>query len=122
MKKNNSKGSSLLITLLVIAAILGIAFGVSKLSLGETKISRDISKSLIAYYAADSGVECQMYNDRLLNETVCGNGGNVYLNAENTIFYKIIASGTYLNGNTGPRIIQSNGTYQDVRRAVELKY
>jgi len=122
MKKVNQRGSSLLITLLVIAALLGIVFGVSKLSLGETRISRDISKSLIAYYAADSGVECQMYNDRLLSEAVCGGGANVYLNAEHTIFYKIIVSGTYLNGNTGPRTIKSNGTYQDVRRAVELEY
>ncbi|MFH1129223.1 MAG: pilus assembly PilX N-terminal domain-containing protein [Patescibacteria group bacterium] len=123
MKKQNHKGSSLLITLLVMAAIMGIAFGISKLSLGETKISRDISKSLIAYYAAESGIECQMYYDRLLSEAVCGNGANVYLNSAQTVYYKVeIVSGTYLNGNTGPRIIKSNGTYQDVRRAVELEY
>ena len=123
MKKQNQKGSSLLITLLVMAALMAIAFGVSRLSLGETTISRDISKSLIAYYAAESGIECQMYNDRLLSEAICGDGANVYLNVAQTIYYKVeIVSGTYLNGGTGPRIFKSNGTYQDVRRAVELTY
>lgn len=136
MKKSNYKGSSLLITLLVMAALMGIAFGISKLSLGETKISRDISKSLIAYYAAESGVECQMYYDRLLGEAVCGgaglggtscvgdtgDGASDCLDAGKTTCYKIeIVSGTYSHGN-GPRTIRSMGCYQDVRRAVELTY
>ena len=86
MKQNNKKGSSLLITILVIAALMSIAFGLSKLALGETKLSRDISKTLIAYYAADSGAECQMYADRWPDEGVnCSYvhiSTNVYFRAE----------------------------------------
>ena len=70
MVKNNQKGISLLITLLIMSALLSIAFGLSVLSLGEVKLSRDETKSLTSYYAAEAGVECQMFNDRLSGEAV----------------------------------------------------
>jgi len=113
MKKNNQKGQALLIVLLVMAAFLSIALGVSTLSLGETKLSRDISKSLIAYYAADSGVECQMYSDRWPADGV--NCASVCLSAG-------ICFVTQISGTSPTRTIQSTGSYLDVRRAVELTY
>lgn len=117
---HNKKGSSLLITVLIIAALASIAFGLSGLTIGETKFARDISKTLAAYYAADSGVECQMYNDRMLEEAICGNGEKVYLNGVSGIYYQVEVSGSYLSGSS--RIIKSNGTNQDTIRTVRLKY
>jgi hypothetical protein len=115
MKQNNKKGSSLLITVLVIAALMSIAFGLSKLAIGETKLSRDISKTLITYYAADSGAECQMYADRWPEEGV--NCGHVHLSAD--IYFEA-------TGEDGPspfnRTITSDGFYGDIRRTVELTY
>ncbi len=113
MKKNNQQGSSLLITLLIIAALLSIAFGVSKLGIGETKYSRDIGKTLIAYYVADSGAECQMFADRL-GEPDCA---SACLDVESEICYEVTVSGDYTN-----RTIKSIGSYQDIKRAIELTY
>lgn len=111
---NNKKGSSLLMTMLVVAAITSIAFGLSKLAIGETKLSRDVSKTLIAYYAADSGAECQMYADRFLEGADCG--------------YVCLSAGICFNA-TGEdvasphyRLIKSIGSYGDIERAVELEY
>jgi len=118
MKKNNQKGSSLLITLLVMAALLSIAFGLSTLGLGEIKLSQDTSTSLISYYAAEAGVECQMFNDRLSSEVVCA---NTCLDAGQTICYQVQVSGSYINNNP-PRTIKSSGSYQDVIRAIQLTY
>jgi len=128
MVKNNQKGISLLITLLIMSALLSIAFGLSVLSLGEVKLSREDTKSLTAYYAAEAGVECQMFNDRLSGEAVCGGdpdgngeGEKVCLDTGQIICYKVQVSGSYFGGNP-PRTIKSDGSYRSVRRAIELTY
>jgi hypothetical protein len=114
MRQNNKKGSSLLMTMLVVAALASIAFGLSKLAIGETKLSRDVSKTLIAYYVADSGAECQMYADRFLEGIDCG--------------HVCISAGACFNatGEDAPppyyRLIKSIGSYRDTERAVELQY
>lgn len=114
MKKNHNKAVSLLLTILVMTAFLSIALGVSRLSFGELRLSRDRSKSVTAYYAAESGVECQMYSDRTQKITC----PNTCLDPPtNSICYKLEVSGTTPN-----RSIKSTGTYQDVIRAIELTY
>lgn len=119
--KNNQRGVSLLLVLLLTAVLLSIAFGVSRLSFGELKISREISRTIVAYYAAEAGIECQMYNDRLVGEELCGGGAAVYLDAGQEISYTIQVSGSYIE-NDLPRIIQSNGSYKGIIRGVESTY
>ncbi|MFH2013489.1 MAG: hypothetical protein ABIJ17_00795, partial [Patescibacteria group bacterium] len=58
------KASSLLLTILIMAALLAIAIGVSKLTLGEIKLIQDVPKSLFAYYAAEAGAEWATYQYR----------------------------------------------------------
>jgi len=114
MKKNHNKAASLLLTILVMTAFLSIALAASRLSFNELRISRDRSKSVIAYYAAESGVECQMYSDRTLKITC----PNTCLDPPaNLICYQLNVSGTSPN-----RSIKSIGSYQDVIRAIELTY
>ena len=49
------------VTLLIVVSILGsmttIAFGVALILLTEIRLSEDISKTVSAFYAADSGAE-----------------------------------------------------------------
>jgi hypothetical protein len=120
MKKNIHKGTSLLLTLLVMAAFLAIALGVSRLSFGEITMFRDQSKSIVAYYAAESGVECQMFNDRTAadpnNPALCPSAC-LDIFGGNQVCYSVNAS-----GNTPNRTITSVATYRDVNRAVELTY
>jgi len=115
MKKDSQKGVSLLITLLIMAAILAIALGVSRLSLGEIKISRDAPKSLIAYYAAESGVEWALYEDRINGQALVDYSFSDCI--ETDICYSGSASGV-----SPARTIISNGSYQNTARAVQLTY
>ena len=95
MKKNNQKGISLLLTILIMAAILSIAIGISLLSLGEIKIARESPKSLIAYYAAESGVEWAMYEDRVNGrDSESYYSGKVCLDSNNEICYSVTVEGT----------------------------
>ncbi|MEK7123535.1 MAG: hypothetical protein AAB851_01420 [Patescibacteria group bacterium] len=56
------------VTLLIVVSILGsmttIAFGVALILLTEIRLSEDISKTVSAFYAADSGAERILYSDR----------------------------------------------------------
>jgi len=116
MKKNKQKGASLLLTLLVMAVLLSISFGVSRLALGEIKLIRDIPKALIAYYAAEAGMEWalyQYYQTGSISDVV-----DCSVNLDNGSSYgiEVIMSGEYVTA------IKSNGCYQDLRRAVEVSF
>lgn len=68
-------GFTLLFTLLVINIALVISVGVASLLLEEIKLSGTARDSQLAFYAADSGVECAMYLD--YNQDLMAVGGDV---------------------------------------------
>lgn len=111
MKINNQKGVSLLLTLLITAAILVIAFGVSRISIGEIKLTRDISKSVIAYYGADSGIERALYEERV--------GGGVSGVPDCSV---LLGNGSSYGIQVQGSIIKSIGCYKDIRRAIEVSF
>lgn len=106
------KGSALLLTLLVVTALSAIAIGISKLSLGEIKLVKDIPKSIIAYYATEAGMEQAMYRD-----WVQGDSSNFNGCLSSDVCYDVVFSGVTPN-----RKIISTGSYQDIIRAIELIY
>jgi len=116
MTKKNEEGSSLLITILIMAAILAIAMGISKLSLGEIKISREFPQSFVAYYAAESGIEQGLYADLVTaNPKGTASDFSGSLNADTTYIVEF-------NGTSPSRTISSKGVYKDTSRAIELTY
>ena len=58
------KGVSLIITFFILTIILAIVINISALLYGQVKIIRNIGNSVVAFYAADSGVEKILYYDR----------------------------------------------------------
>jgi len=114
MKKNNQKGVSLLFTLLIMAALLAITIGVTRLSLGEIKLIRDIPNSLIAYYAADSGIERALYEERISGSA--SNQADCSVDLDNESSYGLeILRGALIT-------IKSTGCYKDIRRAIEVSF
>lgn len=61
---NNQKGVSLIITFFITIIILGAVLSVSALLHSEIKVIRNVGNSVIAFYAADSGIEKVLYYDR----------------------------------------------------------
>ncbi len=116
MKKNNQKGVSLLLTIFVMAALLVIALGVSRLSLGETRIARLSSQTLSAFYAAEAGMELALYLDRRGDPLPLG--VTHYLDSNNQISYVIVSA----SGESPSRVIQVKGNYRNTSRALELTY
>ena len=116
MKTENKKGASLLLTMLIMSAILAIAMGIAKLSLGEIKISRELPRSFVAYYAAEAGMEELLY----LDHTGVIPGPELY-NATGYLSIDIsyIVSASEVSPN---RKLQSSGIYKGTNRAIELTY
>lgn len=63
--KNNKKGASLIIVFFILTIILAIVLNISILLFNQIKIIRNIGNSVVAFYAADSGVEKVLYYDRI---------------------------------------------------------
>ena len=106
-----------MLTVLIMAAVLAIALGISKLSLGEIKIARELLQSLIAYYAAETGIEQGLYAD-LITAVPHGTAVNFSGTLSDGVTYEVLFSGT-----SPSRTIQSNGSYQNkTSRAIELTY
>ncbi len=64
MIKNSEKGVSLILTFFVLVIVLAVVLSVSVILYSEIKIIRNIGDSVVAFYAADSGVEKVLYYDR----------------------------------------------------------
>lgn len=64
MIKNSEKGVSLIITFFILVIVLAVVLSISIILYSEIKIIRNIGDSVVAFYAADSGVEKTLYYDR----------------------------------------------------------
>jgi len=116
MKIRNKKGASLLLTVLIMSAILAIAMGIAKLSLGEIKISRELPQSFVAYYAAEAGIEEGLYAD-LVTAIPQGTASDFSGVLGEGITYSV----KYV-GVSPSRVISSAGVYKATSRAIELTY
>lgn len=117
MKNKNRKGASLFLTMLIMSAILAIAMGISKLSLGEIKISRELPRSFVAYYAAETGIEEGLYMDLITTSPPGSYSQIIHGYLSEGITYDVEFSGV-----SPTRTIKSKGLYKTTNRAVELTY
>lgn len=61
-RNKKQKGVSLLFIVLITSLILAIGLGISALLIQEMRIMGEIGYSVIAFYAADSGIEAAIYD------------------------------------------------------------
>ena len=84
MKHTHStqSGFALLFTVLIVSLILTIALGISSITFKQTILSSLAKDSQIAFYQADSGVECGKYYDVTLGLFPIGSADNRYTLSE----------------------------------------
>ena len=59
---NKEKGVSLYIAVMIIAILLAIVLGAGAILLGQLKVMKGMENSIMAFYAADSGIEEVLMN------------------------------------------------------------
>lgn len=57
--------------ILIMAVVLSIGLGISAILISQIKMLRGMTDSVIAFYAADSGIEDVLYKDKLCRQTGC---------------------------------------------------
>ena len=117
MSQNNfQKGVSIYLAVAMMAILMSVAMGISTIFLGQVKATRGLGYSVIAFYAADAGIERILLNRSSptdISETSLSNGA----------IYRVIVSSGGSDDCTAPNYcIKSVGSYKETNRAIEISY
>lgn len=129
MDRNGEKfesGAALVLSVLVLWMLLAIAFGIATLFIGELRISGDVSASVIALYAADTGMECLLFENRLIRPTACGIATTALCDPSLVPDAALLNMAVYAKMKevkTGSICeIQTTGTFRETNRGLEVRY
>lgn len=129
---NKSRGSSLFFAVLIMSILLAVGLGMSTLLLTQMRMIRGMGDSVVAFYAADTGIEkalFELYKTGILPPCsgLCSNPptspcvGNV---GEASYCVEGYSAGEpkCLKPPNQYFCIKSIGTYKGTRRAIEVSY
>ncbi len=78
MKKyiQKNRGFALLFTVMISSIILSIALGVSNIAFKQIKFGTSAKEANEAFFAADTGAECALANDKFTSNSFVSSGGS----------------------------------------------
>lgn len=122
---NSQKGVSLYISFMIMTILLTITFGISAILFGQMKMIRGIGDSVIALYAADTGVERELFEGHLPPYSDSGyldlNGNGYQDEADASYNISVIATSTDGCPAEVNYCIKSIGIYKETRRAIRVQ-
>jgi len=144
----DKKGVSLLYVIFVVSILLAISFGISGILISQIKMLGEIGYSVVAFYAADSGIEkvlidrqcpcqdpCPLLCPPLCREEDCPcqypyegslpNGSTYQAFVTEGGATEDCPGGEYCDPEETPCFyycIKSIGTYENTKRAIEINY
>jgi len=110
----NKQGVSLYLALLVMAILLSIGLATSAILIGQIRMIKGIGDSVLAFYAADTGIEKVLLNR--------ANPSPISGTLENKSSYVVIVILPGPDCAADYRCIRSVGTYKETKRAIEVEY
>jgi len=113
------RGVSLYLALMVMSILLAVALGISGIFLGQTKTFREMGYSVIALYAADTGIE-EVLLSRANPVSSCIEASPCELDNGAEYYLDIRPAG--LDCAAPYYCIKSIGAYKEVKRAIEISY
>jgi Tfp pilus assembly protein PilX len=126
---NKQSGIAFIMTLLIMTGLLALALGITSLLVRELKLSQEIANSVVAYSAADAGMERFMYgiNQESLDLTTCccEDAGCSGENTKNCYSTSLSNEASYLvctKKTTPPIEIKSTGTYKGTNRTIQVNF
>ena len=114
---NSSRGISLILTILIMALVLGISLGVSTILVQQTKMIREMGESVTALSAADTAIEKVAMNLQSPTEFQ-----ECFPPPYNDICYEVKVMTPGADCEAGNYCLRATGSYKEIKRAVELKY
>ena len=130
---SNQKGVSLLFAVLIMSVILAIGMGISGILIQQTRMVGEIEKSIVSFYAADSGVERELFDLYKTPYPQSNLSGFLSVNSSNDASFNVtvkcgatsdcLAGFTTSSGCSALNFcLKSTGSYQKTKRAIEIKY
>jgi Tfp pilus assembly protein PilX len=113
--KKFQKGVSLYLTIVILSVLTAALLALVGISVSQIKVTYSLGNSVIAFYAADTGIEEILYNiykgsySPSLGD--CSFAGNLS-GAE----YRVCVS------DTSTSTIRSTGTYKKIKRKIEIAF
>jgi hypothetical protein len=102
------RGVSLYLALIIMFILIAIALGVSLIIVSQMKMMKGMGDSVVAFYAADTGIEQTLYQIRV------GGGWN------GDISGSVDGGASYYVTSPASDTYQSKGSFAKVKRAIEI--
>ena len=118
LEDNLQQGTSLYIAFMITAILLAIALGVSTIFISQTKMLKGMGNSVIAFYAADAGIEEIL----MVRDNPPVGAGSVVTLSNDATYQVFVTQGGFDDCSADNFCIKSIGTYQETRRAIEIVY
>lgn len=116
LKNNPQKGIALYLSVIIMTLILAIALGISTIFLGQINVMKGLGYSVIAFYAADAGIEKILLtrdNPLDIGLTALSNGA---------AYQVFVTAGGVGSCTASSYCIRSIGSYKETNRAIEISY
>ncbi|KKP85726.1 hypothetical protein A3B84_00400 [Candidatus Nomurabacteria bacterium RIFCSPHIGHO2_02_FULL_35_13] len=105
--KKNEKGFVILYAVMISSMLLAISLGVANISLKEINFGTSAIDTNNAFFAADTGAECALFNDKSTESvfvessspTITCNGNSITANESPALYWSFIISGLGNSGN-----------------------
>ncbi len=121
----SSKGIATFFTLMVLAVVLSIALSLGSFLVTELQISGDIGDSVLAFYAADAGIEKVLYDELagVVNVIdVCGAGGCPGILSNGSEFNVVVQAIQGPCQASDFFCATSTGSFRNARRTIYIEF
>lgn len=118
-KDKYQQGTTLYLGVMIMTILLAIAFGLSSIFLSQTRMIRSMGHSVIAFYAADAGIE-EVLVQRSSPSSICTEPSPCSLDNNATYYIVIETPGVDCDGTN--YCITAVGAFKETRRAIRIEY
>ena len=116
MIMKSQKGLALYLSIMIMVILLAVVLGISTILVSQLKVIRNIENSVVAYYAAETGIE-QALEERQ-GPNLSGYSGTL-----NNATYSVEVSESGDSGCSAAHYcIKSVGNYNGAKRAIQVSY
>jgi Tfp pilus assembly protein PilX len=123
--KKFQKGVSLYLTIVILSVLTAAFLSLVTISVSQIRIIWTLGHSIVAFYAADSGIEEMLKDRESPNPSYSGyldlNGNGTPDNNEDA-FYEVTVTASGSNCSAQNYCVKSVGRYKKTKRAIEIKY
>jgi len=120
---SNSKGAALYFSLIIMAIFLALSLGISAIFINQINLIKEIGDSVLAFFAADTGIEDAMYRYYIKNQPLSFTIDNQEIGQSS---YSVNAYAATADSSECPNppneyyCIKSFGTFREAKRAIEI--